>query len=96
VAHLDPGIITKIDVENDANCLIEIVVPLKCRGRRKRHAIIAMLSQEPLDAPEHAGVVINHKHDFSFRQVRWSCSARALPRTFIRLRHIPSVPPLLR
>jgi hypothetical protein len=75
MAHFDPGFIIEIDVEHDANRLVEITMLLKGISRRKRHAVIAMLSQEPLDASKHAGVVIDDKYKLPFRQGRWSCFA---------------------
>src|SRR5262249_53680194 len=52
-----------------------VVVVVKGLGRFEQHTVVAVLLQKAPDAPEHARVVIDHKHRFLFRQDRWSCSA---------------------
>src|ERR1700757_581256 len=79
MAELDPGGTLEVDIEDNASRLCEIVVLLKRLGRRKRHAVVAMLSQEPLNTSEHSGVVVDHKDELSLRQVRWSFSADVPP-----------------
>src|SRR5262252_4570101 len=79
--HLDPGVVLEIDIENDADRLLEVVVVLKGLRRFEQHAVVAVLFQKPLDTPEHAGVVIDHKHRSLFQQDRWSCSANWKSRT---------------
>ena len=75
MTYLNAGIIVEMDVENDADRLFEIVVPLKRIGGRNQHGVVAVLPKEPSEPPQHARVVIDHKHQFPFRQDRWSCCA---------------------
>jgi hypothetical protein len=62
MVHLDPGIVLEIDVEDDAERVIEVVMFVKRVGGRKQHAVIAVRAQETLDAPEHAGIVVDHEN----------------------------------
>jgi hypothetical protein len=75
MAYFDAGIIAEIYIENDADGLLEIAVLLECIGGWEQHAVIAVLPQESSDPPQHARVVIDHKHQFLFRQDRRSFCA---------------------
>jgi hypothetical protein len=67
MSHLDTGFIIEVDIEDDAGCPLKIVVPLEGVGGRKRQAVVTMLPQQTLDASEHAGVIVDHIYEFSFR-----------------------------
>src|SRR6516225_949203 len=55
----------QLDIENDADRLLEIVMILKRLCRLKKQALVSMLSQQPFEAFENAWVIVDHKNTFS-------------------------------
>src|SRR5437879_5530961 len=74
--HLYSGLIVQIDIEDDAESLIEIITFLQRFCRLKQNAIEAVLAQQPLHPLERARIVVDDKNDFSLGQDRWPSSAR--------------------
>ena len=63
--QFDPRFIVQVDIENDAKRFVEIVVVLKSLRGWKQDRIVTVFAQKALYAPAHAGMVIDHKYNFS-------------------------------
>jgi len=64
MSHLYSGIAVQVDVQNDAEGLIEMIILLQRLCGLKQNAIEAVLTQQPIDSLEGAGIVIDHKNSF--------------------------------
>src|SRR6516164_3496343 len=65
VPDLYSRLAVQLDVENDADRLLEIVVILKRLCRLKKQALVSVLSQQPFEAFENARIIVDHKNTFS-------------------------------
>src|SRR5689334_9913464 len=72
----DPGFVAEVDVDDRADAFVEILVLAESIGGGEQHAVIAVLAQQSLHAPEHAGIVVDDVNQFALRHMRWSCSGR--------------------
>ena len=66
-----PGSNAQLDVEKDANGFSEIAVVREGFRRRNQHARVAELPQQSRYTPQHCGVVIDDKDDFSVWHGNW-------------------------
>ena len=55
----------QVDVENDAGRSIEIGVAFKSLRGRKQDGFVGVMLEQPLNALQHCGVVIDHQNEFS-------------------------------
>jgi hypothetical protein len=77
--YVDSRRVIQVDVENHTNRVVEITVPLKSVGGREQQAVIAVLPQQAVYAPKHAGVVVDDIDQSSFRQALVLFSPQAGP-----------------
>jgi hypothetical protein len=58
----------QLNVEDNADRIVEIVVSLERLGGLKQQAVVAVLSEQPFEAPENARIIVNHENESSIRQ----------------------------
>src|SRR5882724_2385381 len=68
--QLYSGFIVQIDIEDDAESLIEIITFLQRLCGLKQNAIEAVLAQQPLHPLERARIIVDDKNGFSLCQDR--------------------------
>jgi hypothetical protein len=58
--QLDPRPVVQVDVEDDANRLLEIGVAFESLRGRKQDGFVRMLPEQTLYSPQHSGVIVDH------------------------------------
>ena len=60
MSQFDPRSVGQVDIEDDANRLLEIGVAFESLRRRKQDGFVGVLLEQSLHALQHCGVVIDH------------------------------------
>jgi hypothetical protein len=68
VPQFDAGTIAQIDVDKDASSVCEIAVVCESRRGGKQQAGVTELPQQPRNAPQHRGIVIDDNNKVSVWQ----------------------------
>src|SRR3954451_17160083 len=69
MSQVNAGSVVQVDIENNAECLAEIVVFPDGFGRVEQDDIETVFPQETFHASQHRGIVIDHENGFLISQV---------------------------
>ena len=64
MAQLDARSIAQVDIEHDAQGLIEIIMTSQRSRRLERHGLKTVLPEQPAHALQHRGIIIDDKDGF--------------------------------